>query len=582
MKSKTNIQKIFNNLFKVQILLNITSSFCNIANGYIAGNFIDNIAVSCNSLIVPYNMTMAAIAYIFSSASEIICGKYLGVGDKKSLNKTFTLVITIATVTAIIFTSLSLIFPSTIVMFLGANKEILGAATSYFYAYIIGIIAYILMPIIITYLNIENEGKYVTKSVILLAVLYAVFGFLFAKVLKLSYFGLGLTNSLSQIITLLFLFIKLYKNRKQIYFQKTEFDISFIKRIFKLGLPAGYTGVLLSIRNIVFNNILISSAGVIALSSYSIMLSGITIQDAIITSALNTSMIIVSLCVGERNKQELLELIRHIFTYVIPINAIFVILEIVFAKQIAGIYCLDSNTLSLATDAIRLYLVATLFEICNDCLIAIYTAFEDFKFVNFFNIMHSFAFHVIFALIMNNFIGSYAVFASFIFAEVSSLIIYAVYSTIKNKRLPKTYYDFVVIRNDFENVTKYYTTIKNYNEITNVSKSINDFCLENNVNKRNSYIAGLCAEEMITNIFDHGFTKKNVKDKRVDVFVIIDKDDISLRIRDNSIAFNPEARLIIFNPIDPCKNIGLRIVKNISKEMIYQNLFGLNNTIIKI
>lgn len=582
MKSKTNIQKIFNNLFKVQILLNITSCFCNIANGYIAGNFIDNIAVSCNSLIVPYNMTISAIAYIYSSASEIICGKYLGVGDKKSLNKAFTLVITLAIVTAVVFTSLSLMFPSTIVTFLGANQEILDAATSYFYAYIIGIFAYILMPVLIIFLNIENEGNYVTKSVILLAVLYAIFGFLFAKVLKLSYFGLGLTNSISQIITLLFLFIKLYKNRKQIYFQKIEFDFSFIKRVFKLGLPAGYTGVLLSIRNIVFNNILISSAGVIALSSYSIMLSGITVQDAIITSTLNTSMIIVSLCVGERNKQELLELIRHIFTYVIPVNAVFVTLEIIFSKQIASIYCLDTNTLSLATDAIRLYLIATIFEICNDCLIAIYTAFEDFKFVNFFNIMHSFAFHVVFALIMNYFIGSYAVYGSFVFAEICSLLIYVIYSTIKNKHLPKTYYDLVIINKEFDNVTKYYATIKNYSEITNVSKSINDFCTENNVNKRNSYITGLCAEEMITNIFDHGFTKKNIKDKRVDVFVFINKNEVSLRIRDNSIAFNPEARSIIFNPEDPCKNIGLRIVKNISKEMIYQNLFGLNNTIIKI
>lgn len=582
MKNKTNIQKIFNNIFKVQILLNITSCFCNIANGYIAGNFIDNIAVSCNSLIIPYNMAIASVAYIFSSSCEIICGKYLGVGDKKSLNMTFTLVIVMAIIASIAFTILSLLFPTSIITLLGANTEIISAATSYFYAYIIGIFAYILMPIFITFLNIENEGNYVTKSVILLAILYTIFGYLFVNTLKNSYFGLGLTNSLSKILILLFLFVKLYKNKNQIFFQKIEFDFSSIKRIFILGLPSGYSGVLLSIRNIVFNNILISNQGVIALSSYSIMLSSITIQDAIITSALNTAMITVSLCVGERNKVELLQLIRHIFTYVVPINAVLVIIEMLFSRQIANIYCSDINTLNLATNATRLYLLATIFEMCNDCLIAIYTTFEDFKFVNFFNIMHNIVLHVFFAFLTNRYYGSYAVFSSFIFAEIGSLFIYIIYSTIKNKHLPKTYYDLVVINNNFDDVIKHYISITNNNEITNISKNINEFCIKNNISKRKSFLTSLCAEEMIENIFDHGFTKKSIKDKKVDIYVIIDNDEISLRIRDNSVAFNPETRSVIFNPEDPCKNIGLRIVKNISKEMTYQNLFGLNNTIIKI
>lgn len=582
MKNRTNIQKIFGNLFKVQLLLNITSCFCNVANGYIAGNFLDTLAVSCNSLIVPFNMTISAIGSIFSYSSEIICGKYLGVGDKKSLNKTFTIVMVLSCLTATLLTIVSFLFPTYIISFNGANSEIMGPATLYFYAFSIGIFAYILMPIFITFLNIENEGKYVTKSVALLAILYALFGFLFTKVLNLSYFGLGLTNSLSQICTLLFLLIRLIKNKNQIFFEKVEFDISFIKRIFLLGLPSAYSGVLLSIRNIVFNNILVNSGGVIALSSYSVMLSGITLQDAIITSALNTSLITISLCVGERNKEELLQVVKHIFTYIVPINTLFVLFEILVSSKIAGLYTTDINVLELGTVAIRLYLLATIFEMANDCLIAIYTVFEDFKFVNFFNIMHSFAFHVIFALITYKFIGSYAVYLSFAFAEICSLLLFVIYSYITNKKFPKNYYDLVIIDKNFDNVEKQYITIFNFEEITNVSQKVSKFCIEHNIDKRKANLAGLSVEEMLTNIFDHGFTKKFVKDKRVDIFVIIDKKDVSIRVRDNSIAFNPESRSIMFNPEDPCKNIGLRIVRNISKEMTYENLFGLNNTIIKI
>ena len=582
MNKWTNIQKIFDNLFKVQLLLNITGCFCNIANGYFAGNFLDNFAISCNSLIIPFNMIVTSIAYIFSSSCEIMCGKYLGAGDRKSLNKTFTIAIRLAVIASIIFTVIPFLFPTYVIKFLGGNSEIMDAAIPYLYAYSIGIFAYLLTPILITFLNIENEGTHATKSVVLLAVLYIVFGYTFTKVLKLSYFGLGLTNSLSQILTMFFLFARLVKNKQQIFFTRTNIDLTYAKRMVLLGIPSGYAGILLSNRNIIFNNIVIKAGGVIAMSAYSVMLSGITIQDSIITSALNTCMIVVSICIGEKNKEELRQLVKHIFTTIVPLNTAFVVLQMILSKQVAGLYASDPNVLYIARNAIVLYLAATIFEMLNDCLIAIYTVFEKYKFVNFFNVMHSFVLHVCFALLMDKYIGYYAVFVSYLFTELASLLIYVIYSTYYNKHLPKSYYDLVVVGHDFDNAKKLYITINSFEKIVNVSEKISKFCLDNNIDKKRSNLAGLCIEEMVTNIFDHGFTKTKIDNKKVDIFVIIDDENLSIRIRDNSIAFNPETRSIIFNPEEPTKNIGLRIVRNMSKEMTYQNLFGLNNTIIKI
>lgn len=578
----TNIQKIFNNLFLVQLVLNITSCFCNIANGYFAGNFLDSLAISCNSLIIPYNMIISSIAYIFSSSSEILCGKYLGSGDRKSLNKVFTIVLCLCIAFSIVFTVIPYLFPTYIIKLLGGNDVIMNAATSFIYGYSIGIFAYILMPILITFLNIENEGKHVTKSIVLLAILYIIFGYTFTSVLQLGYFGLGLANSLSQILTMLFLFAKILKNRKQIFFIKPEFDLKYIRKIFMLGIPSGYTGALLSIRNIVFNNIAIKTGGVAAMSAYSVMLSGITIQDAVITSCLNTTMIVTSICVGEKNKNELLQLIKHIFTFIIPINALFVILQAVFSKYIASLYTSDINIVNIASNAIKLYLAASIFEICNDSLVAIYTVFEKYKFVNVFNLLHCFVFYVGFSLVMSRYINYYAVFGSYLFAEISSFIVYVIYSTYCKKHLPKTYYDLVVFDDNFDCEKKLYISIESYEEIASISQKVAVFCNENGISKRDANMASLCTEEMVANIFEHGFTKKKVSNKKVDVFVIVDENSVSIRIRDNSIAFNPETRSIIFNPEDPCKNIGLRIVKNMSKEITYQNLFGLNNSVIRI
>ena len=137
-------------------------------------------------------------------------------------------------------------------------------------------------------------------------------------------------------------------------------------------------------------------------------------------------------------------------------------------------------------------------------------------------------------------------------------------------------------KENYDDVLKYSITITDKKEVINISEDFSDFCLTNNIDSRRSKLTGLFIEEMVMNIFDHGYTKKQVNDKKVDIFLLIEKENITVRMRDNSIPFDPTTRSIIFNPEDPCKNIGLRMVSKLSKEMTYQNFFGYNNMIIRI
>ena len=64
---------------------------------------------------------------------------------------------------------------------------------------------------------------------------------------------------------------------------------------------------------------------------------------------------------------------------------------------------------------------------------------------------------------------------------------------------------------------------------------------------------------------------------------IIVKDELVIRIQDDCPEFNPKKRLDQFSPEpDPTKNIGIRLVSRIAKEMEYQNNAGINTVIIKL
>ena len=114
-------------------------------------------------------------------------------------------------------------------------------------------------------------------------------------------------------------------------------------------------------------------------------------------------------------------------------------------------------------------------------------------------------------------------------------------------------------------------------EVVNVSEKIIAFCKDNGIDDRRSMFTGLCMEEIAGNIVEHGFTKDFKKNRMIDLFVMVDEaKGITMRIRDNSVSFDPKSRITTFNPEDPCKNIGIRTVAKIAKEMNYQHSFGMN------
>ena len=81
---------------------------------------------------------------------------------------------------------------------------------------------------------------------------------------------------------------------------------------------------------------------------------------------------------------------------------------------------------------------------------------------------------------------------------------------------------------------------------------------------------------------NHGFTKDRKK-HYLAVNVALRGDEISIRFQDDCKRFDPMERLkqIYENP-DVTRNIGIRLITKIAKQMDYINTLKLNNLIIKV
>jgi anti-sigma regulatory factor (Ser/Thr protein kinase) len=123
--------------------------------------------------------------------------------------------------------------------------------------------------------------------------------------------------------------------------------------------------------------------------------------------------------------------------------------------------------------------------------------------------------------------------------------------------------------------------VRSMQEVLNISNQIIGFCTDCGIDRRRANHAALAMEEMAGNIILHGFTK-DTKKHFVDIRVVHKENDLILRLRDNCKAFDPLSRAEMIQSEDLVSHIGLRMVRNISKDMQYQNLLGLNVLTIRL
>ena len=111
-------------------------------------------------------------------------------------------------------------------------------------------------------------------------------------------------------------------------------------------------------------------------------------------------------------------------------------------------------------------------------------------------------------------------------------------------------------------------------DVVNTSERIIEFCHSVGVDKKRAFYAGLCLEEMASNIVQCGFV--NAKKCSADIRVVYKDDSLVLRIKDNGKPFDPTQKMKLIQPDDVTHNIGLRLVQALAKKTVYSSVLGLN------
>ena len=166
-------------------------------------------------------------------------------------------------------------------------------------------------------------------------------------------------------------------------------------------------------------------------------------------------------------------------------------------------------------------------------------------------------------------------------ADILSLLSVLIWITAGLGRLPRRAEEWMKLSEDFgakaEDVLE--AAVNSLEEVARLSKDIIDFLGTRGFSMRTRSVVGLCVEEMAGNVISYG--RKDGKAHTVEIRVVAEKQ-LVVRVRDDCPAFDPKQRIDQFEPEDPAKNIGIRMIGRLTKHMDYHTDAGVNTLLMVI
>ena len=570
---------LFFRLLPFQVLLIVISAVNGIVDSLYASNMIGKTAMSAIGLFGPLNHFLYAMTIVFVSGSQMLYGRYLAT-DREKIHGLFTVNILVSAGLALLTSALLALGVATgATRVLVSQEPDLQMLNDYILGQAIGIPALVLGQQLFAFLSLENQTRRTMAASITCFAVNAVLDHLFIAVFRMGTFGLGLSSSLASWAFLAVLAVWYLKGKSEWKFSLRECRWGDAMKIARLGYPGALSRFVETFRCLIVNFLVLSYVGSVGLSAFAASNSLLAVIWAVPFGMVAVARMLFSISIGEEDRRSLVDVMRIVMTKGMLVMAVIVVLLIIFAEPLTQLFYQDP--------ADPVYEMTVMgFQILPLCMLpamwslhyASYAQTMEKKVMSIvLPVVDGVVGVVLFSFILIPSLKMNGLYISNVLNGFLCAAVIAAGAWIALKRFPKTLEDQMAIPDSFgagedERID---ITVRSMDEVVNVSRQVIEFCEGRGVDKRRSFLAGLCMEEMAGNIVTHGF-EKDEKKHSVDIRVVHKGDDVILRIRDNCAAFNPSEHAKLMDPGDMGKNVGIRLVYNMARDVSYQNLLGLN------
>ena len=567
-------------LLPVQILLALVGSVNGIVSSYFASNFVGTEAMAAMGLYTPINTALRALSAMLVGGATILCSRYMGMNQQKKMQSIFSLSLLLS---CLISLAVILLFAVSYVLGLtkaiGKDPEVTRLFHRYLIGQAIGLPPFLMSNQLSAFLTIENKNSRTTFASVIYIGVNLVLNLVFVKMLHMEAFGLALASAIGMWVLFLIEAQYFMTSKSVVKLFSKELAWKDGKEIFRIGLPGALSKCYQTVRGLFVNHLVIAFVGSVGISAMAAVDNLLDIIWTIPTATLVVSRMLMGVSIGEEDRQSLVDVMRVMMRYYVPLMCIAAAFYMIFAVPLTEIYYHDPSeaVYQMTVWGFRIVPLCMPPSIVSMHFVCYGQSTEKRGFVHVMSAMEGVVSVSLFTALLIPYLGINSVYVANVLNNVVTSIIIVVYAWMMQKRFPRNMEDLMVIPKGFgaSAAERMDLTVTSMDDVVTVSQKVQAFCQARGLDKRRCYLSGLALEEMAGNVVTHGFSG-GTKSHAVDIRVVHKDDDVILRLRDDCAPFDPRDFQQLADPSDLSKNIGLRMVFKSAKEVQYQNILGLN------
>ncbi len=191
-----------------------------------------------------------------STSSNVLSANYMGAGDDDRVSKTVHTSLLISVISGLILTVIGVAFTEQMLIWMQTPEEVLDLSAVYLRIYFGGMVAMMIYNFGSALLRSKGDTKRPLYYLALSGVINIILNLVFVICFNMDVAGVGLATVISQCVSAFLVVRCLYKETDAFHFdfRKLKIDKKIMSKIFSIGIPAGFQGVVFSLSNVVIQS----------------------------------------------------------------------------------------------------------------------------------------------------------------------------------------------------------------------------------------------------------------------------------------------------------------------------------------
>ncbi len=573
-QNRSFVRGAFRRFYIPALLSSFWLAVAGVADSVFVGNGIGSAGLAAISLGQPVYLFYNILSYGFSIGGSIHYAGKLAEGRVEEGQRIFLTILKLLFVTYVVTAALGIALLPQLMRLLGADSTD-GVTRTYIRTQLIFVPIMFCQGPFYYFVNADNGPKTAALAMSVSGISDAVFSYIFVIRMHLGVAGSVYSTVVGALLMLLITGRHIVCKKGALRFSRAKIYPKAIALSARTGFATSLQYLFQFVTMITVNRLLMRLGGAVAVAAFDVVYNISLLCNSIPEGAVVATEPMISSYRSERNKDSIRLTLGLSFMWSELISIAFMALLLAFSRQFSLLFGMGGALeMDYTSTGIRIFAVSILPAMVNILFSGYYQAMLREGLAYLITFLRSFVFYLLSLYICSR--GGMAGFwYVFFLSELLTLLSWLVIARLRGGLLQ--------LRRINVSNAKTVVITSSAQDINLIIQELQEFCEERGAGVKQATYIGLTLEELCCAIIDR--FREQMGEIYIQVTVVMERNDVTLYLRDNAYSFNPFAENTDNISLEEGRQlelVGLRIVQKKAKEFYYRRYPGFNTLVIRM